>query len=108
MVLITDRSRLEDKDTSLKWARGMGKARQNPEKEKGKFLSQRTQYRRRESRTELCPSLEREGEKERGVYLKVFEEVGSLGTLPQPAIYNHITKIRVCVCVKLLQSCPTL
>ena len=35
VVLITDRSRLEDKDTSLKGARGMGKARQSPEKEKG-------------------------------------------------------------------------
>ena len=44
VVLITDRSRLEDKDTSLKGARGMGKARQSPEKEKGKSLSQRTQY----------------------------------------------------------------
>ena len=44
VVLITDRSRLEDKDTSLKGARRMGKARQSPEKEKGKSLSQRTQY----------------------------------------------------------------
>ena len=32
-------------------------------------------------------SLEREGKRERGVYLKVFEEIGSLGTPPSPSDY---------------------
>ena len=54
VVLIADRSRLEDKDTGLEGARGAGKARQRTAEGKGRSLSQRTQCRRSESRTELC------------------------------------------------------
>ena len=87
VVLIADRSRLEDKDTGLEGARGAGKARQRTAEGKGDPFLRGLNAKGVKAQQSCAISLEREGKRERGVYLKVFEEVGSLGTLPSLSNY---------------------